>query len=354
MPARIETMSNIAVFNTIRSAMSEDFRDRIPEATAENIADVGTMITSAEFKTQFNEWLPALINRIGLVLFTDYTLANPLSYLIYGNMSFGDAIEEIALDIVKGAPMDYGVDGQSIDPFVKNTNQPKAEYHRIDEPIQYNTTIERDRIKRAFLAEGGLMRYLAMVVNKLYSSANVDTWTLTKMIMADYITDVKAGTMPLLGTQQQTVDDVIDEASSKAFIKSVKNIADSMSFPQNLYNPQKIHKTLNNNQLTLFVRYDILNTIGVDALASAFHDNELAMPVRIQKMDDFGMPSTEGKNTDNVLAVLAEDNWLIITQQFEDMDTIYNPRGRYDNYFLTRQMSFGCSYFKDCVIFSKR
>ena len=76
------------------------------------------------------------------------------------------------------------------------------------------------------------------------------------------------------------------------------------------------------------------------------------MDIALEPMDDFGT-SSNGTNTDDILAVLAEDNWLLITQQFEDMDTIWNPRGRYDNYFLTRQMSFGCSYFKDCVIFKK-
>lgn len=353
MATKTLNIDNVRLFNTVRNAMSEAFRQRIPEATIDNIEEVGTMITSGEFQPEFNQWLHALINRIGLVIFNDYDLQNPLAKYIYGTMAWGDAIEEIALDIVKGAPMNYGIDGQSVDPFIKNTNQPKAEYHKIDEPIQYMTSIERDRIKRAFLRENGLMRYVTMAVNKLYSSANVDTWTITKMIMADYLTDVKNATMPLLATQTQTVADVVDEATGAAFVKAVKNIAYSMRFPNNLYNPQKIHKTLNNNQLTLFVRYDILNTIGVDVARVSFHDEQLNMDIALEPMDDFGT-SSNGTDTDDILAVLAEDNWLLITQQFEDMDTIWNPRGRYDNYFLTRQMSFGCSYFKDCVIFKKQ
>ena len=354
MGVKTTSIDNVKVFNTIRSAMSDAFRQRIPQATVDNIEEIGTMITSAEFEMEFNQWQHALINKIGMTLFNDYILENPLSYLIYGNMPFGDAIEEIAADIITGAAMDYGQEGQSIDPFIKSTNQVKAEYHKIDEPIQYMTTIEKDRIRRAFTAEGGLMRLINMLINKLYSSANVDTWTLTKMIMADYLTDSKNATMPLPSTQIQTLADVTDEATSKAFIKGVRNIASSMKFPNNLYNPQKIHKTLRNNQLTLFVRYDIINTIGVDALASAFNINELNIPIRIQEMDDFGTPSDGTGNTDDVLAVLAEDNWLIITQQLEEMESIRNPRGRYINYFLTRQMSFGASYFKDCVIFKKQ
>lgn len=354
MSMKTPSLDSVQVFNTIRSAMSESFRQRIPEATIENLKDVGLMLTSDEYEVEFNQWMKALANRIGLVLFSDYTLENPLAKYIYGTMAWGDAIEEIAADIVKGAAMDYGEDGKSGDPFIKMTNPVKAEYHKVDEPLQYGTTIELDRIQRAFIEPNGMGKLLALLVNKLYSSANVDTWTLTKTAMADYITDVKNASMPLLATQTQEVTDPTDEATAKAFIKAVKNIVSSMRFPNNLYNPQKIHKTLNNNQITMFIRYDILNTIGVDAMASAFNPDQLNMNIAFEPMDDFGTPTDTLKNTDDVLAVIAEDRWLLITQQFEDMRTIFNPRQRYENYFLTRQMSFGCSYFKDCVIIKKK
>ena len=51
--------------------------------------------------------------------------------------------------------------------------------------------------------------------------------------------------------------------------------------------------------------------------------------------------------------MLTEDWWFLVTRQLEDMESIYNPRSRGWNYFLTRQMSFGCSYFKDAAIFKK-
>ena len=69
-------------------------------------------------------------------------------------------------------------------------------------------------------------------------------------------------------------------------------------------------------------------------------------------MDDFGA-GPNGETTDDVAAVLTEKDFLLITQQLDDIDSIWNPRGRYTNYFLTRQMSFGCNYFKDAVIWRK-
>lgn len=353
MATRLQPVSNESIFNAVRMTMSQAFQDRIPEANKDNMKDIGTMITSDDFEVEFNAWQKALVNRIGLTLFYQKMLQNPLSDLIYGTMSWGDAIEEIATDLVTGRTMDYGKEGQSIDPFVKISPQAHAIYHKINEPIQYMTSIEKHRIRRAFLAEGGLTRLIGMFVSQLYSSANLDTWLLTKSIMAYYINDSKAADgYPLLAGQKVTSTDVVDEASSKKFLLQIMNALSAASMPNNNFNPQQLWKTLDRREFTLFVRYDILNTIGVEAMASAFHRDNLNLNVTIKEMDDFGT-DPNGKGTDDVMAVLAEDWWLLITQQYEEMESIYNPRGQYWNYFLTRQMSFGASYFKDCVIFRK-
>lgn len=350
---RLASVPNSAIFNAVRATMTDEFKNRIPEMNINNMQQVGLAITSDKFKAEFNAWQDALINRIGMTIFHDYTIVNRLSKYIYGTMEFGEAIEEIAVDIVKGATMDYGTEGKSVDPFVKVSNQASAMYHVINIPIQYQTTIEKDRIKRAFLSQGGLTRLIGMFVNKLYSSANLDTWLQTKSTMAYYINDgMAAEGLPLLANQKVTSVDVVDEATAKKFILQVRNTISAMSFPNNAFNPMQIHKTLSNRQLTLFVRADILNTVGVEAMSSAFHIDQLSLTVNVEPMDDFGVDPA-GNGTSDVLAVLAEDNWLLITQQFEDLETIYNPRGRYFNYFLTRAMSFGATYFKDCVIFRK-
>lgn len=353
MAMKISAQPNATVFNAVRAFMSPEFQTRIPEATIENMKEIGLMITSDEYEAERNQWQKALMNRIGMTIFHDYTLQNRLAKYIREGMSFGDTIEEIATDIVSGKKMDYGKDGESVDPFIKMSPQAKAIYHRINEPIQYGTTIEKDRLRRAFLEEGGLSRLVGYFVNKLYSSANLDTWLLTKSIFATYANDAKAASgCPLLATQKITSQDITDEASGKKFLLQIKDAVSSMYFPNAAFNPMKVHKTLDNRELTLFIRADLINKLGVEVRSGVFHLEELNIPVKIELMDDFG-EDINGGNADDIMAMLAEDDFLVITSQFEDLDSIYNPRGRYMNYFLTRQMSFGCTYFKDCVIFRK-
>ncbi len=354
MANKLAAVPNHSIFNAVRLATSKQFQDRIPAANLANMQQIGLAITANRFKTELNEWQHQLINRIGLTIFHDYTIKNRLAKYIYGRMDFGDAIQEIGVGLVKGRTMDYGEEGKSLDPFIKVSPQAKALYHRVNAPIQYCTTIERDRLNRAFLNTYGISRLIGFFLNAMYSSANLDTWLLTKSTMAYYINDgMAAEGLPLLPTQKVGVEDVVDEATARAFLLKIKNAVTSMEFPQDAYNPMRIPKTLDNRELTLFVRADILNTIGVDLLATAFHIDQLNLPVRVEPMDNFGTDPA-GNGTDDILAVLAEDNWLLITEQFEDMEEIYNPRGRYWNYFLTRAMSFGTTYFKDAIIFGKR
>lgn len=354
MASKLANIPNETIFNAVRATLGSDFTGRIPEANRLNMQQIGTAITSNNFKTQMNEWQHNLVNKIGLTIFHDYTLRNKLSKYIYGRMDFGDAIEEIGVGLVKGRTMEYGEDGKSVDPFIKVSPQAKAMYHRVNTPIQYCTTIERDRLNRAFRNTYGLSRLIGYFVNSLYNSANLDSWLLTKSIMAYYINDAMATEgYPLLPTQKVGVQDVVDAATARAFILAVRNAISSMEFPQDVYNPMRIPKTLENRDLVLFIRSDIMNVIGVDLLSSAFHIEQLNLNVRLEPMDNFGVDPA-GNGTTDILAVLAEDNWLLLTEQFEDMETQYNARGRYWNYFLTRAMSFGVSYFKDAIIFGKR
>lgn len=351
MAYKAPKVDNMTNYNAVRATMSTDMQNRLPVATIDNMKAIGLAITSEKFQLFMNEWQSALFNKIGLTLFREYTLTNPLAKYIYGRMDFGDAIEEIGTGLVTGRAMDYGVDGQSVDPFIITSPEAKASYHRINTPIQYATTIKRDQLNHAFNRPYGVARLIGMFVNSMYSSANVDSWLMTKKAMAWYLNDgMAAEGYPLLENQKIGVAPMTDEESIKDFIIRVKDAISAMGFPQADYNPMGIPKQLKRPNLVLFLNAKAMNRISVKAISAAFNPEELGFKVRVEPMDDFGT-DPNGGTTNDVVAVLAEDTWLILTEQFEDMGMIQNPRGRYFNYFLTRAMSFGTSYFSDVAIF---
>ena len=81
--------SGIDVLNAIRANASSTYQERIPVATQENIRQIGNAMMTYE-ATQ-NEFLSALVNRIGRVIITSKSYTNPLrvfkkgilEYLIY-------------------------------------------------------------------------------------------------------------------------------------------------------------------------------------------------------------------------------------------------------------------------------
>ena len=64
------------ILNTIRANASSDYQERVPIATQNNIAEVGNAITN--YEPTRNEFLNALINRIGMVIIQSRLYENPL------------------------------------------------------------------------------------------------------------------------------------------------------------------------------------------------------------------------------------------------------------------------------------
>lgn len=83
----------IDILNVIRSDASPQYKERVPVATQENIAEVGNPILN--FQAVRNEFLDNLVNRIGLVIITSRSYNNPLKSFKKGLMSLGETVEEI-------------------------------------------------------------------------------------------------------------------------------------------------------------------------------------------------------------------------------------------------------------------
>lgn len=390
-----QKITNAQLFNAVREGMNTSFKARIPYMDAKNQNEIGMYITSDGFKTEFNEWLTELVNRIGLVLIHETRIRNRLGWLIYGTMEFGDAIEELMSNIVKGEDYQAGVEGNSIDPFTINNPDVKAVYHRVNSRRMYRVTIYPDRAKRAFLNEYGLQQLLEYIVSQLTQSAQLDDWLSIKNIMNDFIN--KDTPLPKKPSQLLTVKPVVDEQSGKDFVTAVKNLLSDMSFPRADYNQYGMMDMVNADDLVLFVRSDKANYIDVNVLSSAFNRSDLNLTgkgsegyLNIEYVDNFGglypvdasgaqlypiYNQQTGKATDtyaateggtesvdvanwvdpnkNVIALACQRRFFIITRQLERMESIWNPVGLYNNYIYHQWSQYGYTPFKNAVVISE-
>ena len=105
--------NSLNILNSIRSVATQDYIERIPEATRENIKTVGNTILS--YTPFTNTFFSNLINRIGKVVVNKLT---PLSdiYGVFGEekLDYGDTIQEIFIDLVKVYCLKFGAINNNI------------------------------------------------------------------------------------------------------------------------------------------------------------------------------------------------------------------------------------------------
>ena len=89
--------SAIDVLNAIRANASVSYQERIPEATKDNIKEIGNAMLS--YQPTQNEFLSALVNRIARVIITSKSYTNPLKMFKKGTLEYGETVEEVFVQI---------------------------------------------------------------------------------------------------------------------------------------------------------------------------------------------------------------------------------------------------------------
>ena len=95
------TGSSVDILNAIRNNATQNYQDYVPKATpdAESIRKIGAIIM--DFPNLQNEFLSALVNRIGRVILTSKMYTNPFKMFKKGLLEFGETTEEIFVNIAK-------------------------------------------------------------------------------------------------------------------------------------------------------------------------------------------------------------------------------------------------------------
>ena len=95
----LKNTSQADILNTIKYDASLSYQQRIPDATKANIQDVMRNLQS--YRPHFNEFIDAMVNRIGLVWARNTSWTNPLAEFKRGMLEFGDTIDEIVVGLLQ-------------------------------------------------------------------------------------------------------------------------------------------------------------------------------------------------------------------------------------------------------------
>jgi len=91
--------NGVDILNAVRNDASLSFQERVPVATQEDIKTYGSAVLN--FPGLANEFLDALVNRIGKVILSSRLYKNPFAMLKKGMLDYGETIEEVYTSLAK-------------------------------------------------------------------------------------------------------------------------------------------------------------------------------------------------------------------------------------------------------------
>lgn len=330
----------ITMLNTIRANASAAYQTRVPEATRDNITEVGAGVMNHQDSE--NEFLSALVNKIAMTIVRNKTFRNPLSVLKKGSVPLGNNLEEIYTNPANGTTFDPS-GGDLMSRAIPDT---KAIYHKLNRKGKYKATISHAQLIEAFTSYSALEKLLNSIVNSIYSGDNLDEFMLMKELFGSAITGGKLKTV--------NVAKPGDTDTSKEFVKAIKTVGQAMQFPSSNFNAYyDINKdtdakpvvtwTPSENQV-LLLRNDISVEVDVELLAKAFNVSYTNLEQRTLIVDGFGSATNCG-------AVLCDESFVQVWDNLTRMETFNNGDGLYINYFYHHWQTYSLSLFANAMAF---
>ena len=320
------------LLNAIKSEASQEYQDRIPDATKDNLAEIGTAIFN--WSSSRNEFVAALFNRIGKVVISDKMYENPLKEFKKGMLDWGKTIEEVFVDLVAENAYDASIAEQEI--YKRNMPDIKSVFHDLNRKGFYKTTVENETLSLAFTGEQGMQTLVDKIIAKLFTSDEYDEFLYMKNIISQFGVEGKFAV--------EVIINPTDEASAKQAMTKIKKVSNSLTFMSPHYNFANIKThTKKDDQIVLIdTAFDAL--VDVEVLASAFNMDKADFIGRRVLVDDFG-------GLEDIVCVIVDRAWFMVYDKMLRTEELYNQQGLYYNYWLHHWQVLSASIFHNAVIF---
>lgn len=357
---RTLTTSAADILNVIRNNASVDYRNYVPKADANDVESVRTIgAIIMDYPALQNEFLNALVNRIGRVMLTSKMYSNPIAFFKKGVLEYGESIEEIFVNIAKVQEFNPEIAEQEV--FKRVVPDVRAAFHIMNYQKFYKATVTQEQLKQAFLSWDGVTDLIARIVDSMYTGANYDEFLVMKYLLARHILDGRV--YPV------TVPTVTAE-NAKAIVTTVKGVSNKLTFMNSEYNPAAVRTFTEKSDQYMIVNSVFDATMDVNVLASAFNMDKAEFLGHRVLIDGFGdldiarlgeifagdptyhEPSQDELTALNAIpAVIVDKDWFMVFDMLTQFTEQYNGQGLYWNYFYHVWKTFSVSPFANSVLF---
>lgn len=351
--------NSVDILNAIRNSASQNYKDYVPVATndAQSIKEIGAIIM--DYPALQNEFLSALVNRIGRVMITSKMYTNPIEMFKKGMLEFGETVEEIFVNLAKPFQFDPAVAESEV--FKREIPDVRSAFHVMNYQKFYKATISDRELKQAFLSWDGVSNLIAKIVDSMYTGANYDEFLTMKYLLARHILD---------GHMAVKEIPAVTTANMKTITADIKGVSNKMTFMSSDYNVAGVQSfALKDNQyLIMNAQFDA--TMDVEVLASAFNMDKAKFMGHRVMIDGFGnldvarlnvlfaddpnyseISQAELNALNAIPAVIVDGDWFMVFDNLQEFTEQFNGQGLYWNYWYHVWKTFSVSPFANTTLF---
>lgn len=350
---------SVKILNTIRNYATQNYKDYIPVATADtkSIKEIGAVMM--QYPALQNEFLNALVNRIGLVLITSKMYTNPWAMFKRGMMEMGETVEEVFVNIAKPFQFDQEESEKTL--FKREIPDVRSAFHVMNYQKFYKSTVSNDQLRTAFLSWPGITDLIAKIVDAMYTGANYDEFQTMKYMLAKQIANGMLYPVTIPAVEKDNMEDIVS---------TIKAVSNSMEFLSPTYNIAGVQNSASKSQQYIIVNSTFDAKMDVQVLASAFNMDKAEFMGKKVLVDGFGkldkkrlaelfkddptytdIPDATLQAIDTIPAVLVDDDFFMVFDNLNNFTEQYNSQGLYWNYFYHQWKTFSISPFANNSVF---
>ena len=227
----------------------------------------------------------------------------------------------------------------------------KVQYLVKNMDLQYKVSVERTKLKEAFVSWEALDRFISALSQSLYNGMYIDEYRYTKALVSSAYKNN--------GVIVETVSTspTASEDAAKAFVTKAREYFLNFQAPSSAYNSwakvggagKPVTTWSNPEDIVIMIRNDIRSYLDVNQLAGAFNIEYAKLLGNIYTVDNFDVYSDEGVKVfdgSNIYGILCDRNFFKIKPMDQFMEEFYNPNNRMRTFFLNNIKLYEYSLFK--------
>ena len=270
--------------------------------------------------TESRDNLLGLIDKVGMQITLDGSFQDKLPELDGQELPLGKTIEEYFIDLT--LPADYDANGSTtLAPHYPSVEDAVYSYSLGRKTIA--TTQPFDNVERSAISAESASNMVAKIIERLNNSATLYRYNVKKQLLGNAIDKACAVSL------YKAIAKPVDTDTSEAFIEEIKKDVEDASFANE---GNSLSKALIGSapELTLYIKKGVMPVVEVQALAGAFHAENLALPCTVKVVDDFG---TLGEKNRDAYAVLVDPRGIKLHRGYHAVREQVNAEGDFINFY---------------------